>query len=134
MAGDRRQIDTGTFANDLTSFACADDVLTLLVHLGYLGYDSINHEVFMPNREVLQEFVTVTRVCRWDEILRSVDESEKLLRLTWDGDEKAVAEGVEKAHLETSHLQYNDEKTKNHRCKIEKIKIGKKPEKMLEEK
>lgn len=109
MAGDRRQIDTGTFANDLTSFTCADDVLTLLIHLGYLGYDPVNHEVFMPNREVLQEFVTVTRVSRWDEILRSVDESEKLLQHTWAGDEKAVAEGVEKAHLETSHLQYNDE-------------------------
>lgn len=80
MAGGRQKIDTGTFQNDMTSFTCSDDVLTLLIHLGYLGYDADRQEVFMPNREVLQEFVTVTRTSRWDEIIRSVDESDKLLR------------------------------------------------------
>lgn len=64
MAGGRQKIDTGTFQNDMTSFTCSDDVLTLLIHLGYLGYDADRQEVFMPNREVLQEFVTVTRAGR----------------------------------------------------------------------
>lgn len=109
MGGGRQKIDTGTFQNDMTSFTCSDDVLTLLIHLGYLGYDADGQEVFMPNREVLQEFVTVTRAGRWDEIIRSVDESDKLLQAAWNMDEKAVAEGMRKAHLETSHLQYNDE-------------------------
>lgn len=109
MGGGRKQIDTGSFENDFSTFTCADDVLTLLVHLGYLGYDSDLGQVFMPNREILQEFVTVTRVSRWDEILRSVDASEKLLKNTWDMNETDVAEAVEKAHFETSHLQYNDE-------------------------
>ena len=33
-----------------------DDVLALLVHLGYLGYDIRTGEVFVPNREVMDEF------------------------------------------------------------------------------
>lgn len=38
LAGDRVQINTGTFSNDMTSFQSRDDILTLLVHLGYLSY------------------------------------------------------------------------------------------------
>lgn len=38
LAGDRVEINTGTFSNDMTTFQNRDDVLTLLVHLGYLSY------------------------------------------------------------------------------------------------
>lgn len=33
-----------------------DDVLTLLVHLGYLAYDSLTREVYIPNQEMADEF------------------------------------------------------------------------------
>ena len=36
LAGEAIKINTGTFSNDMTTFASKDDVLTLLVHLGYL--------------------------------------------------------------------------------------------------
>ncbi len=49
-------IDTGTFQNDMTSLQGRDDVLTLLVHLGYLAYDD-SGEVYIPNEEVRQEFI-----------------------------------------------------------------------------
>ncbi len=71
MAGDRREINVGTFSNDMTTFATADDVLTLLVHLGYLAYDQQTHEVFVPNREVAQEFVNATSVGGWDEVAQA---------------------------------------------------------------
>lgn len=110
LAGGRVRVDTGSFQNDMTSMNSADDVLTLLIHLGYLGYDLKAHEVFIPNREIAGEFITATSSGDgWSEIVNSVSTSEQLLRATWSGDEEKVAEMVRRAHLETSHLQYNDE-------------------------
>lgn len=109
IAGDHIRVDTGSFQNDMTTFHNADDVLTLLIHLGYLGYDFEKKETYIPNREITAEFITATSVSGWDEIIRSVQQSAKLLRDTWAGNQEAVAEGIQKAHLETSHLQYNDE-------------------------
>jgi len=40
----------------MTTFSKKDDVLTLLVHLGYLTYDSENKSVSIPNREVSIEY------------------------------------------------------------------------------
>ena len=57
LAGASVRINTGTFANDMTTFATKDDVLTLLVHLGYLTYDSENETVTIPNKEVSREYV-----------------------------------------------------------------------------
>lgn len=55
LGGQKCQIDTGTFQNDMTSLQGKDDVLTLLVHLGYLAYDDDSKEVYIPNEEVRQE-------------------------------------------------------------------------------
>ncbi len=110
MAGGRQVINTAHFQNDMTTFANADDVMTLLIHLGYLGYDTETKEVFIPNNEILQEFVTATTARdSWNEVVNSVQRSSELLMAAWSKDEQAVADGIEKAHLETSHLQYNDE-------------------------
>lgn len=109
MAGARFKVDTSGFQNDMTTFKRKDDVLALLIHLGYLGYDFGQHEAFIPNREILSEFVTATAVSGWDEVIRSVEKSDRLLAATWAGDADTVASGIEQAHLETSHLQYNDE-------------------------
>lgn len=51
MAGNPVPVNTGSFSNDMTTFHSADDVLTLLIHLGYLGYDYDNLSVFIPNKE-----------------------------------------------------------------------------------
>lgn len=110
MAGGRQVINTDGFQNDMTTFANADDVMTLLVHLGYLGYDFETKEVFIPNREILQEFVTATTAKNaWDEVVKSVKRSNELLKAVWNRDEETAASYMENAHLETSHLQYNDE-------------------------
>ena len=109
IAGGRRKVETESFQNDMTTFVTADDVLTLLVHIGYLGYDSLTEEVFIPNKEVSDEFVNATRTGNWEEIRRAISASEKLLADTLAGDADAVSAAIENAHLETSHLQYNDE-------------------------
>lgn len=109
MAGADVPIDTSSFQNDMTSFSGKDDVLTLLIHLGYLGYHFDTKEAFIPNHEILSEFVTATTVGKWNEIIDSVTRSAELLKNTWAGNADAVAKGIEAAHLETSHLQYNDE-------------------------
>ena len=109
LAGGEICIQTGTFGNDMTTFSTRDDVLTLLVHLGYLTYNSVTGTVAVPNKEVSQEYVNAIRTMDWHEVLDSVESSRKLLEALWDMDESAVAEGIERAHKEVSVLQYNDD-------------------------
>ena len=109
LAGKHQRIDISSFSNDMTTFSSADDVLTLLIHLGYLGYDYSAGEVFIPNSEISSVFVTAIKNAGWQEVMNAVKKSENLLRNTWNKDAKAVAKGIEEAHFETSILKYNDE-------------------------
>ena len=73
------QIDIGTFQNDMTNFLGKDDVLTLLIHLGYLAYNETTRTVFIPNEEVREEFLRVIRTSGWNEVIRAISHSERLL-------------------------------------------------------
>lgn len=64
LGGGRVLIDDGTFQNDMTTIKSRDDVLTLLVHLGYLAYDSAKSSVYIPNEEVKKEFIRALTVGR----------------------------------------------------------------------
>lgn len=109
LAGERKMIDTGTFTNDMTTFSRADDVLTLLIHLGYLGYNFEKQEIFIPNSEISTEFINAIQTAKWDEVIKAINISDKLLQATWNMDCEAVAAAIENVHLETSILTYNDE-------------------------
>ena len=109
LAGEAVQINIGTFSNDMTTFATKDDVLTLLIHLGYLTYNSVDGTVAIPNKEVSQEYVNAISTMNWHGVIDSVESSRKLLESLWAMDADAVAAGVDKAHDEISILQYNDE-------------------------
>ena len=110
LAGERIPINTGTFANDMTTFAGRDDVLTLLAHLGYLNYDSRTGSVSIPNKEVSQEYVNaISAMEGWSEVTRSVKASKELLESLWSMDAEAVAKALDRAHEEISILKYNDE-------------------------
>ena len=109
LAGDKVQINTGTFSNDMTSFQGKDDVLTLLIHLGYLSYHWPDKTVTIPNKEVSQEYVNAISTMRWNGVADSVQSSRKLLESLWALDADAVAAGIDRAHEEISILQYNDE-------------------------
>ena len=109
MDGGRLTIDTSTYQNDMTTFTGRDDVLSLLIHLGYLGYDDERGEVFIPNREILDEFKTSTKGREWVSTFKAFETSLELLEATWNGDEEKVAELVEDAHNQAGNKTYNDE-------------------------
>ena len=77
LAGESVPINIGTFSNDMTTFATKDDVLTLLVHLGYLTYNSIDGTVSIPNKEVSREYVNAISTMNWHGVAESVESSRK---------------------------------------------------------
>ena len=91
LAGGRCKADISGFENDMTSFKRRDDVLTVLIHLGYLAYDSETAEVYIPNEEVRGAFSTVIRDTDWTPVINAVQASDALLRATWDRDADTVA-------------------------------------------
>lgn len=109
LAGETVPVNTGSFTNDMTTFRTEDDVLTLLIHLGYLGYDNTNKCVFIPNNEVRAEYINAVSVSDWGEVSKALKNSSDTLRAIWQNRPKQVAEGIKNAHFETSHIQYNDE-------------------------
>lgn len=110
LTGENVNIDYRTFQNDMTTFESRDDVLTLLVHLGYLAYDREKCQVFIPNAEVQAEFVRAVKGCNWSEVVASIEKSEQLLQATWEMNEAEVARRIDEVHMEnTSILTYNDE-------------------------
>ncbi|MBR1783352.1 MAG: AAA family ATPase [Bacteroidales bacterium] len=110
LVHERRDVDPAGFGNDMRDIHSKDDVLTVLIHLGYLSYDWRKRECYIPNREVSEEMVRAIKSNKWNNVADSLYKSKKLLKDTLDGDEEAVAKGVELAHDDnTSILSYNDE-------------------------
>ena len=110
IAGGSCKVNPAKFQNDMTSFRSRDDILTLLVHLGYLTFDSDNQTVFIPNEEVKQEFINAVEDAGWEHVMKAIHASDQLLEATWREDEQAVAKGVAAVHqANISILNYNDE-------------------------
>lgn len=95
ISGGRIRIDTGTFENDMVHFASRDDVLTVLIHLGYLAYEAEQGEVYIPNEEVRSAFVRAVKKNKWDKVTQAIEASDMLLKATWSQDEQAVARAVD---------------------------------------
>ena len=110
LGGGRVRVNTRSFRNDMRTFEVKDDVLTLLIHLGYLAYDMGKREAFIPNKEIIEEFENAMSVGGWKEVMNVLKASEKLLNDTLNGHEESVAEALDRAHMEVaSVLTYNDE-------------------------
>ncbi len=110
LAGERCAIDPTGFQNDMSVIHSKDDVLTVLVHLGYLSYNWEEGECYIPNKEVAGEMVNAVKMSNWNHVASAIEKSKQLLQATLRGDEEAVARGVDAAHDEnTSILSYNDE-------------------------
>ena len=111
MGGQWVEVDTGSFLNTLTDIRNRDDVLTYLIHLGYLAYDDATGTCHIPNGEIRQEWVRALNVApSYASVMRVVKASRQLLADTLAGDEEAVAAGLDKAHQEAaSPLTYNNE-------------------------
>lgn len=110
LGGGRCKVDPTGFQNDMSDIRSKSDVFTVLIHLGYLSFDRVKSECYIPNYEVAGEMVNAIKNNKWDIVADALDKSEQLLQAVLDGDEEAVAAGVDAAHDEnTSILSYNDE-------------------------
>ncbi len=103
------KVNTIGFANDLVTFRDKDDVLTLLVHLGYLAYDEAEGSVRIPNEEIRMEFSRTIREAKHRDTIRRVQESDQLILDTIHRNAEAVAAQIERIHAEESPLYYNSE-------------------------
>ena len=110
LAGGRCVVDPTGFNNDLAVVNNRDDVLTVLIHLGYLSYDWVESECYIPNREVAGEMEKAVRDTGWTPVVTALKQSRELLQATIDGDADTVARMVDSVHDEdTSILAYNNE-------------------------
>lgn len=109
LMGKMIPVDTLSFQNDMATFSSKDDVLTLLIYLGYLSYRNEEGKVYIPNQEVKDVFVISIKNSNWNYITEVFKNSNILLEATWNMQAGNVAKYIEKSHYETSILQYNDE-------------------------
>ncbi len=110
LSGGTVKVNTATFTNDIVNIHNKDEVLTYMIHLGYLGYDQIRKTAFVPNEEIRQELMLAVESKAWNEMYMFERESERLLNAALDMDGAAVADQIEKIHNEyVSVVQYNNE-------------------------
>ncbi len=108
--GESMSVDIINFRNDMKNIENCDDVLTLLIHLGYLSYDPENGTARIPNTEVLTEFKNIVRSANWGNISEAVAKSSQLVRDTIEMNSSAIAKAFDDYHFEaTSILSFNDE-------------------------
>ena len=124
IAGESIVADTDSFRNDVETFTCKDDVLTLLVHLGYLTYEEVSDSydgeededltglVRIPNEEIRTEFEKILRKGRHESLIALVRKSDRLLQETIAGNQEAVAKAIQEVHdSEYAPTFYNDEQS-----------------------
>ena len=110
LSGEHVYVDTTEFRNDMRIIRSKNDVLTVLIHLGYLAYDGDSQECYLPNKEVADGFLNAVEDTSWVRLVEALTASRNLLTATLSGNEQAVAKGIDQAHDEhTSILSYNDE-------------------------
>ncbi len=100
ISGEEIEVSTNGFENDFETFRSRDDVLTLLIHLGYLTWDRTEKTARIPNEEIRDEFRRILEGTdvntKWMEL---IGRSRKLLESTIAGDSGAVAEAIEAVRM-----------------------------------
>ena len=110
LSGESVYVNTSKFQNDMHIVRSKNDVLTVLIHLGYLAYDGDTQECYIPNKEVADELLNAVEDTSWTRLVDTIVASRNLLAATISGNEQAVARAIDLAHDEnTSILAYNDE-------------------------
>ena len=110
IAGEHIRIDVNSFNNDVESFNSKDDVLTLLIHLGYLAYDYNTQMVRIPNKEVRKEFESLLKSESRSKLTDLVKKSERLFKATLALDRSAVEEAIDDIRCsEYAPTFYNNE-------------------------
>ena len=110
LSGQNVKVNTLTFKNDPANIQSKDDVITYLIHLGYLGYNEKDETAFIPNEEIRHELINAVKSTNWSDLIHFQYESNHLLDATLSMNTQEVAEQIQKIHSEyASSIQYNDE-------------------------
>ena len=110
LAGGSVEIDVTSFQNDTVNFEDKDDILTYLIHLGYLAYNQKREMAFVPNEEIREELFRAIKKKKWNEFIEFQQKSLELLEATLELDSVRVAAEIEEIHTNyASAIQYNDE-------------------------
>ena len=113
VSGETVEVDTDEFENDFETFKSKDDVLTLLIHLGYLTYQEDGQgtgSARIPNNEIRTEFNKILRRGKHTSLLHLIRESDQLLAKTLAQDADAVAKAIAAVHDSNYAPQfYNNE-------------------------
>lgn len=100
------KVTVSTFGNDSNVIGSKDELFTLLIHYGYLGYDAANQRAFIPNSEVRQELMLAIKNGSRPEMVKMIKDSEMLLQKTLEGDGEYVGNHFEKLHSSKSAPRY----------------------------
>ncbi len=74
LAGGSVETDVTSFQNDTVNFEDKDDILTYLIHLGYLADDQKKEMAFVPNEEIREELFRYSKaiqrgyITRWNKL------------------------------------------------------------------
>lgn len=110
LSGQNVKVNTLTFKNDPANIQSKDDVITYLIHLGYLGYNEKDETAFIPNEEIRHELINAVKSTNWSDLIHFQYESNHLLDATLSMNTQEFAEQIQKIHSEyASSIQYNDE-------------------------
>ena len=110
IGGSSIAVDPDGFQNDMVTITSKDDVLTLLIHLGYLTYDAPTRQARVPNDEVRAELARTVRRSSHPRLVELMRESSELLERVVAMDEDAVAAGFARVHdRDAAPLFYNNE-------------------------
>ncbi len=111
LGGGACRVTPDKFQNDMVSINSKDDAMTLLVHLGYLAYNSSTGKAKIPNGEIAAEFaIAVEDKKYWGEIANALEKSEDLLDAVMEGNSDFVAHQLSLVHSDSSSiLTYNNE-------------------------
>ena len=77
ISGAETEVKTTTFQNDMVTFRNKNDVMTLLIHLGYLAYDQKRQMAYIPNEEIRMEFMNAVEDDKWNELIEFETQSER---------------------------------------------------------
>lgn len=147
IVGETIEVETGNFENDFETFNDKNDVLTLLVHLGYLAFEPyVDNEdnsvstiggLRIPNEEVRIEFKNILIKTEGDRIAGLRLFSDQLLEDTLAGREEEVARKIEAfRNMDYTGKDYNTESNLrylirfayisclNHYAKVEELPLG----------
>ena len=110
ISGEEVPVITRTFKNDFRNFSNKDDVLTLMIHLGYLTYNKATGCARIPNEELQTEFNDMLRITRSTKLIAYVNRSKQILNDTLNGNEQAVADAIDMIREENyAPAFYNNE-------------------------